>query len=320
MSLYGNNSRIMNRYSNMLRKWYIRREDKFINLICEPYQNLEFVYELVKDCLKNGEKVLYVGKSKKVCRVDVVNSINFYFSSFENIFRIKEKFDLIIFDDVSLYSNKNILECNEDLIYLKNLCEKIIICSVDKIFNNIEHKEVLNKNRKVHFLEPRLITTRVNLEKAMPYILYEYIEWFIREKRVLVIYVPKEINKEYVYDYYTKDLKLEDKVRILKGDKNTSLLKIMEESKYRKEGIIYITDSLHDYFDYNPNCDLIIYFFNKESINYKKIIFACGSLGKNKCQNREVILLSNYENEQIEIARRLARSFNETLWRDIEEE
>lgn len=320
MSLYSNNSNKISKYSNILRKWYIRKDKNFINLLCEPYQNLDCVYELIKDCLRNNEKVLYIGKNRRVCKMNFINLSNFYFSSFENIFRLKEYYDLIIFDDVSLYSNRNNIECNEDLIYLKGLCKKIVICSVDKVFNNIEYIEMVNEQRKTHFLEPRLITTRVNLEKYMPYTLYDYIEWFIREKRLLVIYVPKEINIECVYEHYTNDLKLEDKVRIIKSSKDNSILKIIEENQYKKEEIIYITDSLHDYFDNDLNCDLIIYFFDKETIDYKKIIFACGTLGKNECKDREVILLSNDENEDIEIARRLARSFNETLWRNIEVE
>lgn len=320
MSLYGDNFRNTNRYGHILRKWYIREDDKFINLICEPYQNLDFIGGLIKDCLRNGEQILYVGKNRKACSDEYLNSMNFQFVSFDNLFKIKKSFDLIIFDDVSMYSNKNSIECSEDLIYLKNLSNKIIVCSVDKVFNNIRHLDILNDKRKKHFLEPRLITTRVNLNNAMPYTLYDYIEWFIREKRVLVIYVPNKNNIDIIFDYYTNDLNLGDKVKIVKSDKNNSLTKVMGESVFKKEAIIYITDSLHEYFDSKPNCDLVVYFFNKDIVDYKKIIFACGSLGENECNCREVILLSNEENEHIEIARRLARSFNETLWKSAEVE
>ncbi|HHD2752739.1 TPA: hypothetical protein ACOTG0_001524 [Clostridium perfringens] len=315
MSLYGDNFKIENRYGNTLKKWYVKSDERFINLICEPYQSLNFIYDLVNECLRNSEKVLYVGKSRKICSSEEVNSINFEFESFNNIFNIKKKFDLIIYDDVSSYSSKSSIECSEDLIYLKRLSQKIIICSVDKIFNNINHMEILNQERKTHFLEPRLITTRLNLINSMPYALYSYIEWFIREKRVLVVYVPNEVNLNKIYEYYTEDLNLGNKVKIVKEDKKNSLLQVINESIFKKEGIIFITDSLHEYFDSIPNCDLIIYSFEQEFIDYKKIIFACGALCKNKCIGKEIILLSNDENENIETARRLARSFNETLWR-----
>ncbi len=39
---------------------------------------------------------------------------------------------------------------------------------------------------------------------------------------------------------------------------------------------------------------------------------------KDKCTGREVILLSNEEGDNIETARRLARGFNKTLWRESE--
>lgn len=318
MSLYGNNLRVENRYSHILKKWYVKSNERFINLICEPYQKLNFIEDLISDCLINNEKVLYVGKSRKVCKSEQLNSMNFYFSNFNNIFNIKKKFDLIIYDDVSLYSNKSSIECNEDLMYLKRLSKKIVICSVDKVFNNIKHIEILNNQRKAHFLEPRLITTRVNLETSMPYTLYDYIEWFIREKRILVVYVPSKFNLNKIYEYYTEDLNLENKVKIVKEDKKKSFLKIVNESRFKKEGVIFMTDSLHEYFDSIPECDMVIYSFEKDIVDYKKIIFACGALCKDKCTGREVILLSNEEGDNIETARRLARGFNETLWRESE--
>ncbi|MCX0390888.1 hypothetical protein ACSW9I_03210 [Clostridium perfringens] len=318
MSLYGNDLRVENRYSHILKKWYVKSNDRFINLICEPYQKLNFIESLIGDCLINNEKVLYVGKSRKVCKNEQLNSMNFDFINFNNIFNIKKNFDLIIYDDVSLYSNKSSIECNEDLMYLKRLSKKIVICSVDKVFNNIKHIEILNNQRKTHFLEPRLITTRVNLETSMPYTLYDYIEWFIREKRILVVYVPNKFNLNKIYEYYTDDLNLENKVKIVKEDKKNSFLKIVNESRFKKEGVIFITDSLHEYFDSIPECDMVIYSFEKDIVDYKKIIFACGALCKNKCTGREVILLSNEEGDNIETARRLARGFNKTLWRESE--
>ncbi|HAT4133870.1 TPA: hypothetical protein I9Z74_000452 [Clostridium perfringens] len=318
MSLYGNDLRVENGYSHILKKWYVKSNDRFINLICEPYQKLNFIESLISDCLINNEKVLYVGKSRKVCKNEQLNSMNFDFVNFNNIFNIKKNFDLIIYDDVSLYSNKSSIECNEDLMYLKRLSKKIVICSVDKVFNNIKHIEILNNQRKTHFLEPRLITTRVNLETSMPYTLYDYIEWFIREKRILVVYVPNKFNLNRIYEYYTEDLNLENKVKIVKEDKKNSFLNIVSESRFKKEGIIFITDSLHEYFDSIPECDMVIYSFEKDIVDYKKIIFACGALCKDKFTGREVILLSNEEGDNIETARRLARGFNKTLWRESE--
>ena len=318
MSLYGNDLRVENRYSHILKKWYVKSNDRFINLICEPYQKLNFIESLISDCLINNEKVLYVGKSRKVCKNEQLNSMNFDFVNFNNIFNIKKNFDLIIYDDVSLYSNKSSIECNEDLMYLKRLSKKIVICSVDKVFNNIKHIEILNNQRKTHFLEPRIIITRVNLETSIPYTLYDYIEWFIREKRILVVYVPNKFNLNRIYEYYTEDLNLENKVKIVKEDKKNSFLNIVNESRFKKEGIIFITDSLHEYFDSIPECDMVIYSFEKDIVDYKKIIFACGALCKDKFTGREVILLSNEEGDNIETARRLARGFNKTLWRESE--
>ena len=91
MSLYDNNLRVENRYSHILKKWYVKSNERFINLICEPYQKLNFIEDLISDCLINNEKVLYVGKSRKVCKSEQLNSMNFYFSNFNNIFNRLQK-------------------------------------------------------------------------------------------------------------------------------------------------------------------------------------------------------------------------------------
>ena len=51
MSLYGNDLRVENRYNHILKKWYVKSNDRFINLICEPYQKLNFIESLISDCL-----------------------------------------------------------------------------------------------------------------------------------------------------------------------------------------------------------------------------------------------------------------------------
>ncbi len=51
VSLYGNDLRVENRYSHILKKWYVKSNDRFINLICEPYQKLNFIESLIGDCL-----------------------------------------------------------------------------------------------------------------------------------------------------------------------------------------------------------------------------------------------------------------------------
>ena len=68
MSLYGNDLRVENRYSHILKKWYVKSNDRFINLICEPYQKLNFIESLIGDCLINNEKVLFKNDKSFVCR------------------------------------------------------------------------------------------------------------------------------------------------------------------------------------------------------------------------------------------------------------
>ena len=94
---------------------------------------------------------------------------------------------------------KNRNQIIEVLEHLFLYCNKLIIYSIEKLTPSGEVLDVLALNRKQPFVEPRYITTRVNLEEEIPYRVYEYIEWFKKncEKAIILLPNEKKVNKIY---------------------------------------------------------------------------------------------------------------------------
>ena len=81
-------------------------------------------------------------------------------------------------------------------------CSKIILCSFEYILKKEASINLAGINNKKYFLEPRIIKSRLNFLNSMPKILYDYFQWFIKERRNVIIYTPNEIYTSSIFNYY----------------------------------------------------------------------------------------------------------------------
>lgn len=298
---------------NEISKWYNDEEDKIINLICEPYEPLLLVNRLILQRIEKNEKVLYVSKYKKDIKglesykgiVDYVN--------FNDVYKIKDLYNLIVIDDISFYSNKSEIELMENISFLIKKCYKLVLCSISNVVNNVRSIELSDIEKENHFIEPRVMATRLDLTSSMPYILYDYLKWFNKEKRNVIVYVPNKKKGTEIYNYYIETLTMNKDLYVVQSE-DKELLNDVERLKFKDKSCIIITNKLHNYLDYISDIDLIFYFADEKFFDYKKIIFACAALTKDSSVTRELILLCNEETNNIEQAKGLARKYNKFIW------
>ncbi|MGL5150200.1 MAG: hypothetical protein ACRC7N_06465 [Clostridium sp.] len=313
-----------------INNWH-KSNTKTLTVISPPY-NSNFIFgEIIHCYLKEKKKVLYVwGKDiydkELVRRLKQINryftysyiskgegEANLNFININNLQKVTGKYDIVICDDISSYSSltkEKIREYNE---ILHTIGSKVIYYLLDEITPLGEKLEVSSIKRKKPFVEPRVITTRINLKEDIPTILYDYLTWFRSENQKVIIYVPNEECLENSYDYYKNKLKIKD-VKILKFSKKNNVKSLSSVLKYKDKSIFIITDSLLESLEDTGIKSAVILSAENEVFTYKRLMYLCGELGKENEVLPEFLLVCNEENIVIEKVRERARSFNKKVW------
>lgn len=306
-------------------KNYLENEEEILMILGKPLQSNKILYKLIKDIIfnKNGN-VLYIwGNSNidkelisyiggKECnywaytREDVLDK-KLVFMNYDYIYNINRKYDFIILDDVTAYLNLSEENFHGVCEKLKKYSKKIIIYSS---INYDEYNSLISIRENDMIIEPRVITTRIDLKKDIPYFLYEYILWFKNNNKNVITYVPYKEDINAVYDYYKNVINL-DGVKLINSNDykfKSNVFNIKDKS------IFLITNNIGEVLK-TPNVDgIIVLSADNKQINYKKILFMCSKVCIKHNEFSEVILVCHEETDNIEKARKITRSFNKSIW------
>ena len=324
-----------NNYKKVINRWYNGKR-KILNINTSPYNSLNIFIELLISLIRENKRILYISQEKNInkdflskikSRIDKnikysfnkeeeKNDITFF--SYDNIFEIKNHYDLCIIDDISNFSLVSKNDLREYIEYLYIYCSKIIIYSIEKNIPTGEVLKVVDLNRKKPFVEPRILNTRVNLENDIPYNLYDYLTWFKENKRKVVIMIPRDKSINIIFNYYQNLLGLKDikVMKFSKGDKDKELDKFYKE---KNKSIFLITNEIQSFSkvqNYKVELDIILLFSESIFYNYKKIVYLSSEVGKNINRNKigELLLVSKYSSEDMDKSKEITRSYNKELW------
>ena len=311
-------------------KWY-NKENKILSIVTNPYNtNLIFI-DIMQKLISENKKVLYVLSDEKYGKNIIEylrrKEIKFTYSyvkeniiqshitivNYKNISKIKDFYDLVIIDDISSYSNISNNEIVRAMESIYIYSKKIIIYSMERVVKIGYHLELSDLIRKNLFIEPRFITTRVNLDEDIPYLLYDYLIWFREMKRKVIIYAPTEEKVNNIYNYYVNKLKLRD-IKIIKYTKKITEKDFENIYKIKDKTVFLITQNLTNYnFE---DLDVVILYCDNKQYNYKKLTYLSTRIKneKNVMQKREVILVSNEISNDMEKSKELIRSYNKKIW------
>lgn len=318
------------RLSYHILKW-LTKENNFLNISTLPMNSPLIFLNGIISYAQSKKKVIYITNEKedniKILRLikrytDFRNysyirrgsvNINSYLwiTNFNNAVNIIEKFDLVIYDDINSFPRKTKEEIR---LLMQCLCKdkgKQIIYSIDKIFYNKEQIFFNGKVKENPMVEPRIITTRINLNDDIPYIIYDFINWSIINNRRVTIYVPDEKKmfkvKKYISRYFST-------LKIYAfggtGIKNSNILKFIEN---RLD--ILITDNYEEFFMQYMDMDIIVFFADDIRFDYRALTYICGKVVKrSNCSKGEIIFLSNHITESMDRAKSIIRNFNKEAW------
>ncbi|KGM96240.1 hypothetical protein Z968_06925 [Clostridium novyi A str. 4552] len=327
-----NNMDIKNRIIDKMFKWSLS-DEKFLNIVSPPYNFSEIFLKLIMFFIRNRKRVLYITNEKShniIIINDIIKYTNFinytYYDgnkyskksplvivSSDKVKSINDRFDLVIYDDIKGFSDNTIEEVLEITL---NLCKqhgKIITYFIEKIFHNNNEITFPIRDNFMPIIEPKFIETRIDINKDIPYVIYEYIKWSIKDNRKMIIFVPDENKVENVYKYlykYCKDL-TPNTIKYINGKSSSKVLYNIKDLN----DCIVITNNISN-IDFNfKSLNVMVFFADSEEFNYKKLVYLCGKVGINENRHTgEVIFLGNCETNDIDKAKKITRYFNKKAW------
>lgn len=318
--------------SENILNWGIGNE-RFLNVVSLPYNSPEIFLEIILYYVKNEKSVVYI-TNEYPDNINILELIkrrtNFRDYSyvrtskanvnsrlkvcdFANAIKLKEKFDLVIYDDIRSFPTYSKYEVLDLVSKMCNENTKIIYYSIEGLFRNEREILIPVKDAKIPIIEPRTILTRIDISKDIPFVIYDYLKWSINSNRKVIICVPDEEKVESVYLYmknYCKNIS-KNIVPFIKGKSDKKLISNFTKIKR----MVIVTNEFEEVLSKVENADVMVYFADDFEFNYKKLIYFCASVGRGEKEWKgEVIFLANEETRDMEKAKDITRNFNKEAW------
>ena len=306
--------------------------DRFLNVVAPPFSSAKIMLEMIYSYVRSEKKVLYITEVNS--KVEILEALKDEYGfkkytlvkedsnynqallvvcSINQVLKVKGYYNLIIFDDSKV---TNEISSQWFIDYINNNFNpkaKYIYFGIESIFSNCREIIVPVRENLLPIVEPRFITTRIDLEKEIPFVAFDYLRWSLKEGRNVIIYAPNEEKVLHLFEYLIK-LKEDLSRQInfdLKGKNSTKSY----NSFYVSKGVIIITDNYNKTYEGLRDVDIMVLFSDDPIFDYKKLVHFCGKVGRGKGAKRaEVIFLSNSVSKDMEIAKNITSSFNKEAW------
>lgn len=310
--------------------WY-KKHIKFLTIITVPFNTSCIFADIIDKLSRSGERVLYVW-GKDMENRELINSLREFnsqisysyfkksdsntsliFVNYKNLDNVHEEYDLVIYDDITYFSN---LSNSRLLEYVKeygHIGKRSIVYSIEKLPIIGEKFELSAYNYEQPFVEPRVMPTRIDLNTDIPYTLYDYLKWFKESNHKVAILVPDNEKVKSVYEYFDNKLKLSN-VKVIKALEKKSIKKIERVLKYKDKSIFIITNQVEELLESCYIDDVVILFSDNIVFNYKRLLYICGAMRNMNYSVPEVLLVSNSVSEEMDKAKDIARQFNKIVW------
>ncbi|PRR83134.1 hypothetical protein [Clostridium vincentii] len=313
-----------------IAQWY-KKKVKCLSIITAPYNSTLIFIDIILDVIKEGRRVLYVcgsdrGNKELIEGLEKTkttityghleeeqenNNINFI--HYNNLSKVEVKYELVIFDDISnnsLLTKKSLREMYQ---FSCSLGERGILYSIDNVSPLGDSFELIPMYVNKPFVEPRFITTRIDLKKDIPYSLYDYLKWFRNQKKRVVLFVPDSEKLALVYEYYKNKLNM-DGARIMMISKKDDRKAKKCCLKIKDKAIFIITDYMEVSLEDSMIEGAIVLFADDKNYSYKKLMYICGNIGRINKILPEVLFVSRDITEAMDNVKNMGREFNKMIW------
>ena len=322
------NYKELNSAFKKINGWY-ESKTKVLTVKTRPFNSSIVFSNVINKILYDNGKILYVwcstnkeNISKKTREYYNIligeqqkNNIgdNIKFITIDKLIDEYDEYDLVIFDDITIFSEVSKEELRDSIQDIYWRSKKIIIYTCENVFPIGSKMQLAYLLNNMPIAEPRFLSTRIKLEEDIPMVLYDYFRWFKENKKRVLILVPSEEKLNKVYNHYYYTLR-NDNIRAVKYIKEQNFGFIEDILTNYSDSVFIITNSIDDYINYIDSLNIVILFSDDISYSYKKIIYLCGCLKVNQKFLPEILLVSREISEDMDMAKNMTRGFNQSLW------
>jgi len=307
---------------------------KRIDIVSMFYNSSDILLETIITHINKKENILYI-TNEDVSKIDIIyfiynfsdlcedvivpeknySSINEYFHicNHENALKLQEKFDLVIYNEIRSFPKYSKQQIKKILLKMCSVEGTAIAYSVENVLSEGTTIMFPLTNNKIPIIEPRIITTRINLNNNIPLVVYEYLNWSIISNRKVIIFAPDEEKAVGLFHYLSKfKEKLSEDLFLYISKKSDVEIPIAFMNKDR--GIIVTNDFEESYLEFHA-VDVIVYFADNIKFTHKQLLYLASKVGRYEgLQRGEAIFLANVETMQMDKAKNIARKFNKKAW------
>lgn len=320
-----------NKAGNFLASW-IHGKERVLNIITVPYNSCMVLEKAILDAASDDKRIMYI-TSEKEGSISIISNLKRYtdFRDYTYIRNRKERsssrlivcrperadfieepFDIYIYDDIHSYIGLNPKSTLINLIS-KDKYAKLICMSADSIMDS--GREILLPLRENGrpLAEPRFVITRMDILKSMPMSAFQYVEWSIRCRRKVIIYVPFPTAVDSVFSYMTQYIRT-IRAQVFKNKSEEKDQKSVSSFMQIKSAIM-ITDDTGETFSDIKDTDIMVCMADNEVFDSKKLFYINCRTGRGSdSRGSEAIFLAGEVSYDMEKAKNMARNFNMEAW------
>jgi late competence protein required for DNA uptake (superfamily II DNA/RNA helicase) len=306
--------------SELIYSWSRSGKGK-LDVVTLPNNGSDIFIKTILGTAAEGQNVLYITDEKD--NIKLVESIkrNYPETALSELAicstgtarEIEETFDLVIYDEINSmpkYSDEEIIELVETRTRADGKC---IIYSVKNKFSKREGILLPAGDRKVPMIEPREILTRIDMNKDIPFVVYDYIKWSIKSGRNVLIYLPDKVRAEKVYEYISRYCagKCSSVSCFLSGESDIKIV----ENFFKKDRSVMVTNELEIPKGATPDTDIMVFFAGDKRFSAKVLTHLASRVVKMERHDLgEVVFLCSERKGSVEEAKDIIRRFNREAW------
>lgn len=317
--IIGNGESYLKAVFNEIDTWY-KGNEKTLNIYTVPFNSICIFKEIILKVVLMNNRVMYICNDKDKIKKSFNNIFKNQYTSIEknivikeynSYFKVDDKYELIIYDDISSYSNLTKEEIISNYKRIQSIANKIIVYSVKAIEEIKYVLNILPLREEPIFVEPRIIKTRIDLNKTIPNKLYEYFKWFILKKKKVIIFVDK-IEKEKSIHKILEEIFNKNEVNIINSQNYLNKYDLILNNK----SIFIIISDMEVMLKYSHIENIVVLFADEDIFSYKKLLYICGYVEKLHKEFPEVLFVCNRISNNINTVKTISREFNKVLWRE----